>query len=704
MFLVAWWLAGVFLGWFIWKFYRAWQSERRRLALDGYSATRLDAITREVLGLLNAILARHGHRLGLPLHDDRPNDLIRPSVDALGRRLAGWVAIALLVIALAAGTDNAQLYQWMLVVKSYLVGVRAQALIVGLLSGIVFRRYRRPLGGFVKRLGNAVIGSKDNTAWALQGALAVGLIAIGLFAVRPDLLQYLRSFKFGTVEATFSDQGPLPLRDARLNLREFRERVAVRQYSKFREDFIAKESARGFARDNLTGPDNAALQKETGEIAARIFESYVNPVLESILCLDKVHALRSVIQDPNLGTYAVAWEDFLRKLHDNKGGLTRIELKSFLSQLRIRSEPFVNRAMQLNPSCPDLRSWPLWIADLPELSTKDDARQAEIIFGRYGRAVDLLKKRRYDSPAVISLVVFEPYLTGAVSDLIALISGEREKTDFLLNMLDGFPLSDDLITPGIVNLYYQVTYSWLNSTGSLPLDLVRERIEYATRGADILMARAAAWSIKTEKVNSADTKVDDAGVKASNDAAKVYDIFLRNLFALLPAEVDVYVQHVLAGEAVPEQHRQSWIRAASRLHAMLRLRQGIPIPDIDGLNPIELDDKMKGRLRAVDPDSKIDPDFLLQADLAMALSAILLQDGSRASARNCGAALMYINEASTQVRPTVDDIPLDRAQELRLLQLIGAVANRIAESCDWTDARGKSAGSQPPKAAEAGAK
>lgn len=671
MFLVAWWLTGVFLGWVIWKFYHGWQDQ---------SPPDSDATAGS--GSAQA---------------EGPPAFVEP-----GWKLTIVATIALLVMAFAAATDHAQLLQCILIIKSYLVGVRVQALVIGVLSGFAFKQYQTQLGDFIERLSNAVIGSGENTAWALQSAVAVGLIAIGLFAVRPDFLLYLRSFKFGTVEATFGDQGPLPLRDARLNLREFREKVAIRQYSNFRNDFMAEDSPRGFARRELTEPKNAALQRETGEIAALIFEGYVNPVLGSILCLDKVHAIRAAIQDPDLAAYAAVWEDFLRKLHDKKLDLTRATLAFFLAQLRERSAPFIARARSLNDSCPE-PPFPLVRTGDFERAPADILAAGEI-FDHYRTAVALLRKRGYDKPEIVSLVVFEPYLTGAVSDLIALISGEREKTDFLLNMLDGFPLSNDLITPGIINLYYQATYSWLNTTGSLPIDLVRSQIEYAAWGADVMMARSADWLGKNEKGASRNARLrkptPDEEKRAKDDAdkaAKVYDIFLRNLFAILPSEIDVYVQRALANEPISEKHRQSWIKAASRLHAMLRLRLGLPMTDIDGLNPIELDERTKGRLRAdvrTDPDTKIDSDFLLQADLAIALSAILLQDGNRPSAKNCNAALIYVNEADTAVRQTIGENDLDRAQELRLRELIGVVANRIGESCSWTDERGQSA---PPK-------
>src|SRR4029077_14927654 len=137
MFLVAWWLTGVFLGWFIRKFYRAWKSARQTRALDASSAGRLDVVTRALVTLLNTILAGYGFRIQPHNNETEDQALARPSIAAPGRAFAIVALIALLAIGFAAATDHAQLDSYTLIVKMYLTGVRVQALIVGVLSGLV---------------------------------------------------------------------------------------------------------------------------------------------------------------------------------------------------------------------------------------------------------------------------------------------------------------------------------------------------------------------------------------------------------------------------------------------------------------------------------------------------------------------------------------------------------------------------------------
>src|SRR6478609_9159659 len=141
MFLSAWWLTGVFLGWFIWASYRLWRPERPwEVFLSADQAGQLDPATRPLVESAIAIL--RANLPGQPQHDDGPAGLDRPSAIRAVLALVSMVAFALLVVSLAAATDHAELWQWLVVVKSYFTGVRVQALLVGIVSGIFLRQYR----------------------------------------------------------------------------------------------------------------------------------------------------------------------------------------------------------------------------------------------------------------------------------------------------------------------------------------------------------------------------------------------------------------------------------------------------------------------------------------------------------------------------------------------------------------------------------
>jgi len=205
----------------------------------------------------------------------------------------------------------------------------------------------------------------------------------------------------------------------------------------------------------------------------------------------------------------------------------------------------------------------------------------------------------------------------------------------------------------------------------------------------------------------------DSPLDHPEKVVRIFDTFLRNSFATLTAETDVYVQHALGQDPIPEDHRQSWIKSVSRLSAMLQVRLNAPTIDLDGVPRTDLDQLTKERLRlkkvlgcSTDKTSSqpelqylIDPDFMLQADLAIALSSVLLAGANTPSATACNTALFYINDALSWIAPTKKDNELDEAQEQRLEQLVSAVTTRIGASCAWTIER-KSASAETKSASK----
>jgi len=415
-------------------------------------------------------------------------------------------------------------------------------------------------------------------------------------------------------------------------------------------------------------------------------------VLSSVACLDAGHALRTAIHDPDLSSYVSAWEDFLLQVHRDQSSLKKDQIASFLSALDERSAPFVARVRKLAPNCrkgvaEGAQSSQSAADARPGRTVHEDAND---IHEHFEAAIPALKNYSEEDPRQLSLIIFEPYVTAAIGELISLVSGEKEKADFLQNLLHGFPLSEKLATAGVINLYYQVTDSQLNSIGSLPLDLMVDQIQYANRGAKNLM--------RESRKRLADKRLASGGIYSrkkigERTLTEIYDLFLQNSFVTQRAEMDVYVQSVLDGETLSQKHRQNWMTATSRVLATLQQQSDLPRLEIDGLPRIELDRFEAERTR----HAKFDEDFLLQANLSIALSAILLNDATRVSAQNCNTALFFVNQASLSIGPTVRANKLSWALENRLRQWVGAVANRVGESCNWSDARGQAKSDEPKK-------
>ena len=88
------------------------------------------------------------------------------------------------------------------------------------------------------------------------------------------------------------------------------------------------------------------------------------------------------------------------------------------------------------------------------------------------------------------------------------------------------------------------------------------------------------------------------------------------------------------------------------------------------------------------PEAKIELDIILDAELAVSLSIILIE-GSRssASALACNTALYYLHEGRRKISAVVNENTQDKADvrpsEMRWEQLVAVIAQRVGNSCEW---------------------
>ena len=112
-----------------------------------------------------------------------------------------------------------------------------------------------------------------------------------------------------------------------------------------------------------------------------------------------------------------------------------------------------------------------------DVTPGDIERDAQTIVDNYRIAVDNLQKDNKTNPAFRTLAIVDPYLFSAVADLIAVLNGQKEKAEFLTRMLEGFPKSSEMMTPGIVNIFYQLADAQLKSFESWPVDMISGETE-----------------------------------------------------------------------------------------------------------------------------------------------------------------------------------------------------------------------------------
>jgi hypothetical protein len=174
----------------------------------------------------------------------------------------------------------------------------------------------------------------------------------------------------------------------------------------------------------------------------------------------------------------------------------------------------------------------------------------------------------------------------------------------------------------------------------------------------------------------------------------VYDIYLRNTVILLTTKLQLFNQIELSNRSIPATTRQEWTDTLGRLIALLKARSNsaILIPSNIALSTID------ARKTMVLPTMNIQADYLVDADLASALSILLIEGhGLAPSPMSCNLSLFLVDDADQQTRSIVDKLKLDKAQETRWRQLVSVVAQRVADSCGWTDQRDASSPSDQDK-------
>ena len=477
---------------------------------------------------------------------------------------------AVLLIWLAVSIDGARLSKNVLAIRSIFLGVRFQAFIFGIVVAILAFILRDGIAGWSRELFNAILGKGEQTAWPLQSGVALVVVVAVVIGIRPDLLAYLRSFKVGGFEATFAESSTL-VREAKtnLNLSGLSERFSLKVYRGFKSEFLSQDSDRGHARRWF---DKSHIEQERSKIAATLFGSYVDPVIVSLTCLEEKDALEVATNDQNLIAYGAAWKTFLLELNREKANLSQDSVKSFLKRVKDLSSKFVAHAVEAAPDCPqqqvENKAEPSQAAVVsPEDMLTADAKE---IWTNFESARNTLQANQPTGPKLYALRIIEPYLAAATGDLISLLggdSGQRDKAEFLSKILENFPRSDEMQSPGIINIFYQISDAKLKSPGSWPLGQTLSELDYALHGADYMIAQSVAWAIQ----HPADQQGADG----------IFDVFNRNLLILLTTKLDLFDQHALAGEAISDASRQVWAETLSRLLAILRARSNAPVVTSD---------------------------------------------------------------------------------------------------------------------------
>jgi len=671
MYLVGWFAVGFILA--SMAMHVARQSRRERDATPAQASLLVSALVAAVL--LYAARSKADRPQPAPAAEETP-----PAEAAGGPSYLAIFALAiafLLLILLAVASDGANLWNWLLWLRSPFLGVRFQSLLWGVAAGVVTQIFRVQIAERSRQAFDATIGNKENTAWVLQGTLAILIIVAAGFAIKPDLLAYLRSLEYGGFKATFGEHSSTA-RGADLQYKELLWGFTLGRYEQF-DNYIGEESDRAVFGDLFF---NYRTSKQKRQVTAALFTNYVQPVMKSLVCLEKKHPIKSAATDAHLIRYGARWVTFLWRLKSEPSEPTIDSVKQFLTAINDSAHGTRDYVNSIVPRC----------GVSVDVMPGDIERDAQIIVDNYGIAVDNLKKDNKTNPAFRTLAIVDPYLFSAVADLIAVLNGQKDKAEFLTRMREGFPKSSEMMTPGIVNIFYQMADAQLKSFESWPVDTILANLDFAIKGIDLLISRTS--DLVAEKASP-----------HGRDPTRFFAAMNRNLMILLAEKLGLFNQRALAGEALSQTSREDWLRTYSRMIANSAARSEAPLVALDNLPAAAVNEQSRMRW----PHIKIESEYQLDINLATAISSILLEGPGRGSALSCNTALYYLNRATANVDSLLEERreeadkaeqrrvaggsvdPSNRSEaasrdmlaQLQLKRILTIFSNWAGSSCDW---------------------
>jgi hypothetical protein len=569
------------------------------------------------------------------------------------------IAIALLCY-LAIASDVAALPNFVLAIKTAVLGGRFDSLMLGFVTGILLFIYRDSIARNLRKLFEAVIGQ---SSWALTIAAGALLLIALIFVLKPELFDNLETFKAGNLEAKFAQKSSNIIQ-AHFDTNGVSRKFTLAHLEEFKSFYLDDNAPRAKASE--------WFDKTPGRLGRRrliklLWPNYIDPVIKSLACMKTNEALERARRESSYIRLATIWRNFLVKLNEKTGNFSRDAIKRMLIDSKEHVREIVRDAVQTDGDCMEIKAPKI----VEMLTLVDPAEDANLVWRTFDEIKKELKEERADNSEIYAFTLLDPYIVGTIGDLIAFEFGHKEKAYFLMQIFSKYTSNMEAALPGIINMRYQLADAKLHSEAIWPLDEVIEEIDLAMLGADTLIIRSHARI--GEAPASARTSME-----IRDNAKKIVEVYLRNRFYFLGRILELYNQRALSGEYISDFHRQKWIGAISHLNAINHARSKAPALAFDGLPGSSVDTETVRQW----PLIKVDPEQEFDGDVAIALSIILHgEQRSRASAAACAAANFYLSKAKDSIKAVVDDGKLTAADDASLRQYTLSVADRVKAVC-----------------------
>ena len=543
---------------------------------------------------------------------------------------------------------------------------RVSSLLSGALIGLWASRYRRAIAARSADFYEAFLGSETKSSWPLQSLVAIVALGFIVFAIKPELLDNLESFKAGEVEAKFANISA-STRESRVTTNDLSKQVTIKQWVDFKKDF-----REGSARDYALEFDFSEIKEFRKRIRDILFEDYVEPLARLIDCLSEDDRMDRLRKGEDFERLAITFRNaILKEAKDGSGAAFKMYdwihlLEQADAQIR-RAVEIVNSEIPsdvVNDKCRQIAKINTDFIDI----TIRSQHNAMLLDAEVRGAVEKLKELPNEKGYRLSFL--DPYLISAVSDLIVLTLGHGEKAIFLEQIKSFYPRELEYIEPGIINLYYYLSDAKLKSDAPWPLDEEVEELDFAMAGADHMVDMSRK---KSDEARRGATKAGKRTLSTPYDA--IIKVYFSNKFVFLTRYLEIFVQHWLSGEVLEEYSKFKWTQFYKQAEAVLNLRELGPSLDLEGPGASVEQDLQEWRNINIGPEVRFD------ARIALALSAIMLTERkNKSTSQACTIGRFQLLKA----KELLPDVTSNEADKSRLRGYLSQIEARVKAVCPDT--------------------
>ena len=324
--------------------------------------------------------------------------------------------------------------------------------LVGLIAGCI-------LGGWlwanstsvrtrISQCFEAFLGQSGGSSWALQAIAGIfGLVAL-LLVLNPDLLDRVESFRAGEVEAKFASSSSTRESTRASLVSDYSRETKIEQWRRFFEFLNQNASpiATALAAAEVEAPPATAMGEVPLLAAAALrhemFKGFIQPTADALICFKELEELDRFSRSPALISLTVSWRSFLLSLAERRPGDKEKMQRDLREILMTQREVTKSIIVEISKRTSDFNSdTPTCTIAIDELSDLDNANPAASAFGFVQRYMSARGPKS-------SMNGVDPYVVGAMADLLALTSGQTAKAGFLMRIIDRYDAAGMKDHPG----------------------------------------------------------------------------------------------------------------------------------------------------------------------------------------------------------------------------------------------------------------